>query len=194
MDHQLTLDGYLEQTNRMAPQYKNFEVIQAFRKAFLSELFNISKVLNDLESKRGLTSAEGSQIDRNGKTLGIKRPEGTNDSIYRVFTQAQAGVNSSQADYQSIKDSLTLLFTTDTTKEPSVEIYSLKNAISCEFNSDTPENLYPVILSRLLKLVRACVHIASLVKVSNESFRFSSLDKSYSPGFNLGHFSEEITK
>lgn len=193
------LETYLEKTDFLSSQFKEKRVIQAFRKALLSEIHDLLKTTKDLLEKRSLEEAEGVQADLNGEAVGLKRPTDNSipisDEFYKILTLAQIGVNNADSSLPSIKRVLSLLLSQGSSENIDTEVFDTgRGGLIFEFRGELSRDLRDLVISRLAKIVRAGFRVSSLIKLPDleeETFRFSSDERSIGPGFG-GKFSEDL--
>lgn len=191
--------NYLESTNRFTNQYRRAKVIQAFRIAFMTEIYTAAKTISDLKNERSVWTSIGMQLDRIGEITDIERPlvygVPMEDNRYRQLILGQIGVHTSNGDFPSLLRAFSLLVSNEEGENSSTNIFIVgKGGLIFEFRGTLEPNLRHLVSQRLQQMLKAGSRVASFVLLpesEEETFRFSSATQNFGPGFG-GQFSEEI--
>jgi hypothetical protein len=89
-------------TARFLEQYKNKVRLNGMLAAFIEQIQDIENVIQDLENKVGVDTAEGIQQDRNGVIVGIERAAGQSDEDYLLAIKAKIIQNLNQGTPEEI--------------------------------------------------------------------------------------------
>lgn len=87
---------------RLLQQYQTATNLQNFMAAIIQPVQDIEYQLNDLNVQRELANAVGVQLDNIGTIVGLARPAGATDSIYRQELYGQIGINVSQGQPEQV--------------------------------------------------------------------------------------------
>lgn len=82
--------------DRLMSQYGNAIQLQNFMAAVIQPLQEIESVLTDLNVQRQLAVAVGQQLDNIGTIVGLARPPGATDDVYRNDLYAEIKINVSE--------------------------------------------------------------------------------------------------
>lgn len=87
---------------RLLQQYKGSTNLRAILSAFVGQVQELEDVLNDLPDTRSIDTATGASLDKIGGTVGMPRPLGTDDDVYRVLILGRIGLNISQGETERV--------------------------------------------------------------------------------------------
>ena len=95
---------------RLSYQFKTSTNLIDFLKAFLAESDELYDSEQILLSDRNLDDAEGVQLDGLGQIVGITRPAGETDDIYRLEIKAKILINMANMSVDNILDLFQFVF------------------------------------------------------------------------------------
>ena len=99
--------------DRLSFQFKTSENLINFLKAFLAESDELYDSEQELLTDRNLDTAVGAQLDGLGQIVGIIRPSGETDDIYRLEIKAKILVNMANMSVDGILELFQFVFGAD---------------------------------------------------------------------------------
>jgi hypothetical protein len=108
---------------RLVTQYQESPNIQKLLTAFIEQVQTIEDSLEDMNTARYIDDAIGQQLDNLGQIVGITRPPGASDAVYRNLILGQIKINTSQGQPEQVIQLFLLL-----TSAPFVILYEGYNA------------------------------------------------------------------
>lgn len=87
---------------RLLQQYKGSTNLRAIVSAFVEQVQELEDVLNTVPATRSLDTATGASLDALGELVGMPRPLGTDDDVYRVLIFGRIGLNISQGETERV--------------------------------------------------------------------------------------------
>lgn len=97
-------------------QFKEKNVYIQLLTAITTELQKVEDTLWDMYKKRGLSTAEGTQLDTIGKLLDVSRTEGDSDDIYRLEIYAHILIRRADTTADSIMQAMQAVYGVETSR------------------------------------------------------------------------------
>lgn len=140
--------------NRLLQQYKGKPGFEKIIEAIVGQFQIIEDVLFDLLNNRFLSNAAGKQLDGIGEIVLLDRPEGMDDTTYRIRLRVQILVLTSNGEPETLIQIFKLLLDASSVHLTEISLAALQLLSNVDIPSDKEDLIFSILESAAVGGVR----------------------------------------